>query len=135
MHRLFSDGGSRGNPGNAGCGFVLLNESGEEIFAGKKFIGIATNNVAEYQALILGLEKAEELGIPEISCFLDSELVVKQLNGEYKVKHKDMIPLFQTVKKLSPSFATIRFQHVRREENTRADELANEAMDRGSNVQ
>ncbi len=129
---LFSDGGSRGNPGPAGAGFVLYNEKREELLTGNNFLGIATNNVAEYTELILGLQKAQELGTKNIECFLDSELIVKQLNGEYRVKHPDMKPLFSQVKTLSSSFKSISFTHVRREKNKRADKLANEAMDNGS---
>jgi ribonuclease HI len=126
---LFSDGGSRGNPGPAGAGFALFDEKNTEIFAGKKFLGIATNNVAEYNALILGIEKAIEMGGKNLSCFLDSELIVKQLNGEYRVKHPDMKPLFAQVQTLKNHFQSVSFTHVRREKNKRADELANHAMD------
>ncbi len=126
---LYSDGGSRGNPGKSGAGFVLLDEDKQEFVAGKKYLGIATNNVAEYTALILGLEKAQELKITCINCFLDSELIVKQLNGQYKVKHPDMKPLFKKVKNLSESFKSVSFTHIPRNKNKRADELANEAMD------
>lgn len=127
--KLFSDGGSRGNPGPAGAGFVLYDEKNNELFVGKKFLGIATNNVAEYMALILGLKEAHKLGGKTLKCFLDSELIVKQLNGEYRVKHPDMKPLFAQVQSLLPSFDSISFVHVRREKNKRADQLANEAMD------
>lgn len=127
--QLYSDGGSRGNPGIAGAGFVLYKENKEELFAGKKHLGQVTNNVAEYTALILGMQKAEELGAKSLTCFLDSELVVKQLNGQYKVKHPDMKPLFARVKKLSENFDDIAFLHIPREKNKRADALANQAMD------
>lgn len=128
---LFSDGGSRGNPGPAGAGFVLYNEKNEEIFAGKKFLGVTTNNVAEYKALILGLKKAHEIGGKNIKSFLDSELIVKQLHGQYRVKHPDMKPLFAQVQSLISHFESVIFTHVRREKNKRADTLANEAMDEG----
>jgi ribonuclease HI len=132
MHlQLYSDGGSRGNPGRAGAGYVLLDEKGEELFVGKKYIGEATNNVAEYTALILGIQKAQALGATALDCFLDSELVVRQLRGQYKVKHPDMKPLYAKAISLSDSFKNITFTHVPREQNKRADALANEAMDEG----
>lgn len=129
--KLFSDGGSRGNPGPAGAGFALYDETGAEIFGGKKFLGVATNNVAEYKALIFGLEKAHEIGGKNIKSFLDSELIVKQLHGQYRVKHPDMKPLFAQVQSLISHFESVIFTHVRREKNKRADTLANEAMDEG----
>jgi ribonuclease HI len=96
-----------------------------------KYLGVATNNQAEYRALIEALKKAKELGAKKISVFLDSELVVKQLNREYKVKNKDLAPLFLEVYNLSLSFSNIIFTHVYRENNKEADKLANEAMDMG----
>ncbi|QQS59214.1 ribonuclease HI family protein [Candidatus Peregrinibacteria bacterium] len=128
-YSLFSDGGSRGNPGNAGAGFVLLDASGNEISAGKKYLGRATNNIAEYTALILGLQKAQEMGIFSLNCFLDSELIVRQLSGQYRVKHPDLKPLFLEVQKRAYFFKSISFLHVPRAQNKRADQLANEAMD------
>ncbi len=128
---LFSDGGSRGNPGPAGAGYALFDAHRNEIFGGKKFLGTTTNNVAEYTALILGLRKAHELEVKSIDCFLDSELIVKQLNGHYKVKHPDMKILFARVLELKKGFEKITFSHVPREDNKRADQLANEAMDEG----
>jgi len=98
-----------------------------------KYLGETTNNQAEYQALIAGLEKAKELKAEELDCYLDSELVVKQLNREYKVKNAELAPLFLKVYNLSLSFKKIKFIHVRREFNKEADKLANEAMDRGTN--
>jgi len=126
---LYSDGGSRGNPGKSGAGFVFYDEKNQEYFAGKKYLGVATNNVAEYSALVLGLQKAEEMGIKSLSCFLDSELIVKQLHGIYRVKKPELKIFFNQVKSLMASFQEISFSHVRREKNTRADQLANQAMD------
>ncbi|MDD3711726.1 MAG: ribonuclease HI family protein [Patescibacteria group bacterium] len=126
---MFTDGGARGNPGPAGIGVVLYNKKKEKIAEVSKYLGIATNNQAEYRALIEGLKKAKELGAKELEVFLDSELVVKQLNREYKVKNKDLAPLFLEVYNLSLSFSKIVFKHVYREENKEADRLANEAMD------
>jgi len=97
-----------------------------------KYLGETTNNQAEYKALIAGLKKAKELEAKEVKCFLDSELVVKQLNREYKVKHKDLAPLFLEVYNLSQYFSSIEFVHVPREKNVEADRLANLAMDKMS---
>ena len=128
---IHSDGGARGNPGPAGIGVLLTNEQGVSVAEISNFIGRATNNQAEYQALLAGLEKAKSLGAEEVVCRLDSELVVKQLNHEYKVKNKDLAHLFLKVHNLITSFKKISFQHVPREMNKEADKLANEAMDRG----
>lgn len=126
---IYSDGGARGNPGPAGIGAVIYNEEKQEIATISRFIGKATNNQAEYKALIAVLQKAKDLNIKEAIVYLDSELIVKQINGEYKVKDKDLAKLFIEVYNLKQSFDKISFFHVRREENKRADSLANEAMD------
>lgn len=128
---IHSDGGARGNPGPAGIGVVLNNEEGEVIAEISRYLGETTNNQAEYKALLAGLEKAKDLEAKEVACYLDSELVVKQLNHEYKVKSADLAPLFLKVHNLSLSFKKISYTHVRREQNKIADRLANEAMDRG----
>ena len=128
---IFTDGGARGNPGPAGIGAVLYNEKKEIVAEISKFLGVATNNQAEYQALIEGLKKAKELGAQELDVFLDSELVVKQLKREYKIKNKDLAPLFLEVYNLSLNFSKINFSHVYRENNKEADALANKAMDLG----
>lgn len=124
---LHSDGGARGNPGPAGIGAVL--KLGEEQFLFKKYIGETTNNQAEYQALILGLEKAHEHGATDVDCFLDSELVVKQLRREYKVKDKDLATQFVRVWNLLRNFKQVTFNHVPRAENKLADKLVNEVLD------
>lgn len=124
---IHSDGGARGNPGPAGIG-VVLEFSGEKKFY-KKYIGETTNNQAEYQALLLGLEKAKSLGAEEVECYLDSELVVKQLKGEYKVKNKELAPLFIKIYNLSQGFKKVSYTHVFREKNKEADKLVNEAID------
>ena len=129
---IFSDGGARGNPGPAGVGAVLYDENKKIIATISQFLGVATNNQAEYQALILALEKASKLKAKEIVCYLDSELVVRQLNREYKVKNKDLAPLFLKIHNLSLQFNKISFFHIPREQNQVADKLANEAMDRGA---
>ena len=127
---IYTDGGSRGNPGPAGIGVVLYNEKKERIAEISKYLGVTTNNQAEYTALIEGLKKAKDLGAKEVSVFMDSELVVKQLKHEYKVKNKDLAPLFLQVYNLSLNFSNISFTHVYREHNSEADKLANEAMDK-----
>ena len=129
---IYTDGGARGNPGPAGIGAVLYKEAQEKIAEISQYLGITTNNQAEYQALIEALKKAKDLGAKEVEVFMDSELVVKQLNREYKVKNKELAPLFLQVYNLSLSFSKISFSHIYREENVIADKLANKAMDRGA---
>jgi len=126
----FSDGGARGNPGPAGIGALIYDEEKKVIAELSKYLGVATNNQAEYRALIMVLEKAFSLGGEEIVCYLDSELVVKQLNREYKIKNKDLAPLFLNVYNLSLQFKKISFKHIPREQNKEADALANLAMDK-----
>lgn len=127
----YTDGGARGNPGPAGIGAVIYNEKYGVIAEISRYLGVATNNQAEYQALIAAFKKAKELGATELDCYLDSELVVKQLRHEYKVKNKDLAPLFLTVYNLALNFQKITYTHIPREKNQAADKLANEAMDRG----
>lgn len=126
---IHSDGGSRNNPGEAAIGVVIADEQGQTIETISRRLGIATNNQAEYAGVIAGLERAKELGAEEVECVLDSELVVKQLNREYKVKHKDLAPLFLRMHNLSLQFKKVTYRHVRREENKEADRLVNEALD------
>ncbi len=127
---IYTDGGARNNPGPAGIGAVLLNEGGDEVFSISEYIGEATNNQAEYMAVIVAIEKAEELGAEELEFFLDSELVVKQLKREYKVKNKDLAPLFVKIYNATMNFKKVDFNHVPREENKEADRLVNLAIDK-----
>lgn len=127
---IFTDGGARGNPGPAGIGAVILDEEGKVAAEISKYIGQATNNQAEYKALIAGLAKAKELGGREIEVFLDSELAVKQLNREYRVKDKDLAPLFVQAYNISLGFKKIIFKHISRQKNKLADKLVNMALDR-----
>ncbi len=128
---IYTDGGARGNPGPGGLGVVIYNGKKEVIDKISEFLGVVTNNQAEYKAVIAALKKAKELGGQELDFYLDSELVVKQLKREYKVKNKDLAPLFLEIHNLSLSFKKISYTHIRREFNAAADALANEAMDRG----
>ncbi len=128
---IYTDGGARGNPGPAGLGVVIYDASGRRLVAFSRYLGLSTNNQAEYQAIIAALEKARELSGEELAFYLDSELAVKQLNHEYKVKNKDLAPLFLKIHNLSLNFKKVSYTHVTREHNQEADTLANEAMDRG----
>jgi len=125
---LRTDGGSRGNPGPAGAGFVIERE-GEIVCRGGSFLGTQTNNAAEYEALIWGLENVSKLGFSEVTVYADSELLVKQVNGAYRVKNEGLKPLFGKVVVLLRGFSKTRVEHVRREQNAEADAMANEAMD------
>ncbi|MEI7452398.1 MAG: ribonuclease HI family protein [Candidatus Falkowbacteria bacterium] len=131
---IYTDGGSRGNPGPAGIGAVLYDEDKKVIAEIAEFLGVATNNQAEYKAVIAAFKKAKELGGEELDFYLDSELVVKQLRREYKVKHPDLAPLFLEIYTLSLSFKKITYTHIRREFNKAADKLANIAMDEGMGI-
>ncbi|MFA6254625.1 MAG: ribonuclease HI family protein [Patescibacteria group bacterium] len=127
---LYTDGGARGNPGPAGIGVVLKYDDKQLTF--KKYIGKATNNQAEYQAVILGLEKAKELGAQEVDVFLDSELVQQQLSGKYKVKNQDLGSLFVKVWNLAMGFKKVKYIHIYRTDNKLADKLVNQAIDETS---
>lgn len=126
---IFTDGGARGNPGPAGIG-VVIKSDGKTVKGYGKYIGEATNNQAEYQALISALESAKEMGATEIQLFMDSELIVKQIKGEYKVKHPELAPLFLKFYNLKIGFQKFSVSHVPREKNKEADKLVNEAIDK-----
>jgi ribonuclease HI len=126
---LFADGGSRGNPGPAASGAVLFDESGAVLREVGTYLGVATNNVAEWTGLLTGLEAAIELGVDDIAVRLDSELVVKQISGVYRVKNEGLIPLHAKAKVLLRKFAHVDVQHVRRKLNTAADALVNQVLD------
>ena len=127
-----TDGGARGNPGPAGIGVVVQDESGKIIGSHKNYIGETTNNVAEYKALILGLTEAAKLGANELTVNMDSELVVKQMQGRYKIKEPGLQALAQEVFKLTKNFKSVSFCHVYREKNKAADKLVNEAIDQAT---
>jgi ribonuclease HI len=129
---LHADGASRGNPGPSAVAAILFLPTGEDLASVSKKIGRATNNVAEYRAVIEGLRLARNLGVREIVVRVDSELVVKQLTGAYRIRSKDLEPLAREVAAEIRHFAKCVFEHVRREENREADRLANEALDRAA---
>lgn len=124
-----TDGGARGNPGPAGAGIVLRSPDGEIASRGGAYLGEVTNNVAEYEALLWGLRAARHFGATRLTVRADSELVVKQMRGEYRVKNEGLRPLFVSAQGLRRGFDSVDFVHVRRAENAEADALANEAMD------
>ncbi len=127
--RLWTDGGARGNPGPAAYGYVLEGDDGTVLAAHGEAMGVATNNVAEYSALIAGLEKALELAVGDLEVVSDSELMVKQMRGEYKVKNAALRELSLRAGQLAREVRSVRYTAVRREHNELADRLVNEALD------
>lgn len=136
---IHADGGARGNPGPAGAGAMIRDEFGNSVASVSKFLGHRTNNFAEYEAVILAFEELgklvpkEKISSTEIVVKMDSELVVKQMKGEYKVKHPVLKGQHARLSQIAGAFKSVSFMHVRRAENSDADALANEAMDLGSN--
>jgi len=128
--RLSTDGGARGNPGPAAYGYVLEAEDGTILDARGEAIGVATNNVAEYRALIAGLARAAEVGVDELEVVSDSELVVKQMRGDYRVKNEALRELSLEAAALARKIGRVTYTAVRREHNELADRLVNEALDR-----
>ena len=126
---IHTDGGARGNPGPAGIRVVISDEKGKAAKEISEYIGRATNNQAEYRALIRGLSEAKKLGATSVSVFMDSELIIKQLKGEYKVRDKDLQLLFVKAWNLLQTFKSHSAKHVMRAKNKRADELVNQALD------
>jgi len=135
---IYTDGGSRGNPGPAGMGVVIANEKGKMMKEYSGFLGVKTNNEAEYEAVIFGLKKIkallgkEKIKNTEIEFRLDSQLIARQLNGEYKIEEERLFPLFIKIWNLKMDFGPIKFSEIPREQNKEADRLANEAMDKGN---
>lgn len=131
----FTDGGARGNPGPAACGVVIKNDRNEIILKTSKYLGSTTNNQAEYEALILALQKAkgifkaQKIKKGDLECYLDSELAVKHLNHEYKIKDEGLQPLFIQVWNLTLDFDSVKFIHIPREKNKLADEMVNRELD------
>jgi ribonuclease HI len=126
---LWTDGAARGNPGPAGIGAILKSPSGEVLFQGSEFLGHTTNNVAEYKAVLLGLAGALAQGIQRVEVRADSELLIKQLKGEYRVKSAGLRPLFEEARRLLSRFKSVKLTHIRRELNGEADRLANLGID------
>ncbi len=131
LHRLrvYSDGAARGNPGPSGAGAVLVEPSGQVVDRLGKFLGVQTNNYAEYMGLLLGLKRARELGVKEVEVFADSELMIRQLGGRYQVKSPSLRPLYEEALRLLNDFSRVKLVHVPREMNTAADEMSNRAID------
>ena len=127
---LRCDGGARGNPGPGALGYALTNPEGREIEARGELLGSVTNNVAEYRALIAGLAAASQHGAVPLTVYMDSELVVRQMTGEYRVKHAGLKPLYVEAREAADRLGRVRFVAVRREENARADGIVNETLDR-----
>ncbi len=128
---VYSDGGARGNPGPAAAGFLILTENSQELKSASRFLGVRTNNQAEYEALIAALEAAAALGAEEVVCHLDSELVAKHLTGEYRVKNAELLKLWNKVRDLHVNFKKISFVNVPRTDGyiQKADALVNGALD------
>ena len=127
--RLFTDGGARGNPGPAAYGFVIEDEDGAVLASEGEAIGEATNNVAEYSGLIAGVRRALELGVSDLEVVSDSELMVKQMRGEYRVKNEALRALSVEAGRLARELGTVEYRHVRRAHNEMADKLVNDALD------
>jgi ribonuclease HI len=127
--RLYTDGAARGNPGPAGAGAVIVNPDGHIVAKVGKFLGESTNNVAEYMGLILGLKRAKAMGIKELDVYSDSELLVKQLAGDYAVKAEHLRPLHDEARSLLKAFSEIQVRYIPREENEQADAMSNRAID------
>lgn len=124
-----TDGASRGNPGLAGAGIIIKDEKGNRIETLHEFLGVATNNQAEYRALIAGLEAAVRHHPDAVTVRMDSELVVKQMNGQYRVRHPEIVPLYLRASEVVATLPNVAFEHVPRERNRGADELSNLAID------
>ncbi len=127
--KLYADGGSRGNPGPSASGYVLMDMNDSIIFKSGVYLGITTNNQAEYQALKFGLLEAEKLGAREVDVYLDSLLVINQMKGIFKVKNRDLWPIYEAIKEQVTHFTKVRFTHVPRELNKLADAEVNEVLD------
>jgi ribonuclease HI len=126
---IFTDGGSRGNPGPSASGYVIMTTKDEILEEGGEYLGITTNNQAEYQAVKLALEQVVKYEPQEINFFIDSLLVVNQMNGVWKIKNRELWPVHEAIKKLTQQFGEVTFTHVRREFNTLADKQVNVVLD------
>ncbi len=127
--KLYADGGSRGNPGPSAGGFVLFDVNDAVLMESSKFLGITTNNQAEYHALKGGIEAAAKLNLQEVDVYMDSMLVVNQMKGLYKIRNRDLWPIYEAIKTLLPRFKKVTFTHVPRALNKHADSLVNKCLD------
>lgn len=127
--RVYSDGAARGNPGLSGAGAVLVEPNGQVVDRLGKFLGVQTNNFAEYMGLLLGLRRAKQLGVREVEVYADSELMIRQLGGRYQVKSPSLRPLYEEALRLLNDFSRVKLVHVPREMNAAADEMSNRAID------
>jgi len=127
--RVYSDGAARGNPGPAGAGAVVVNEAGAAVAEIGRYLGEQTNNVAEYQGLLLGLRHALEYGATEVEVLADSQLLIRQLAGVYRVRNAGLMPLYEEAKRLLKRFRKVELRHIPREMNSAADEMSNRAID------
>ncbi|MCF7820063.1 MAG: ribonuclease HI family protein [Candidatus Pacebacteria bacterium] len=130
---IFCDGGARGNPGPAGLGVAIYDKDKNILEQMSEYLGVTTNNQAEYRAVLKAIERVKELGASKLTFYLDSELIVKQMSGEYRVKNKELLPIYLKIRQLILNFEKVDFFHVRREANKEADRLANIAMDKKGN--
>lgn len=127
--RVYSDGAARGNPGPAGAGAVVLGESGKVLAAIGRYLGVQTNNVAEYEGLLLGLRHALKHEATELEVLADSQLLIRQLAGVYRVRNAGLMPLYEEAKRLLRQFKKVELRHIPREQNSAADEMSNRAID------
>lgn len=126
---IYSDGGSRGNPGPSAAGYVIKDGDARLTYEGGAYLGITTNNQAEYHGVRLGLEKARELGAKSVECYIDSMLVVNQLNGQYVIRNRELWPIHERIKELIGQFEKVTFRHIKREFNQQADAMVNKILD------
>lgn len=126
---IYSDGGSRGNPGPSAAGYIIKDENDRLVYEGGMYLGITTNNQAEYHGVRLGLEKAKEVGAKSVDCYIDSMLVVNQLNGQYVIRNRELWPIHERIKELIKEFDKVAFRHVKREFNQQADGMVNKILD------
>jgi len=126
---IYSDGGSRGNPGPSAAGYIIKDKSDRLIYEGGAYLGITTNNQAEYHGVRLGLEKAKEMGIKSVDSYVDSMLVMNQLNGQYVIRNRELWPIHERIKELTEQFDKVTFRHVKREFNQQADGMVNKILD------
>jgi ribonuclease HI len=132
---VYSDGGSRGNPGPSAAGYIIINNKEEVVAQGGEYLGITTNSQAEYQGVRIGLEKALELGFQHVDFRIDSMLVVNQMNGIYKIKNRELWPINERIRELVTKFEKVTFSHVKREFNQLADGMVNRTLDAHQNEQ